>query len=66
MPLYEYRCQACGDTFETIRGLNDKDEDVECPQCGAKKAEKLMSACRTIKGTSSSSSTSSCGPGTFT
>jgi putative FmdB family regulatory protein len=65
MPLYEYRCQACGDTFETIRGLNDKDEDVECPQCGAKKAEKLMSAC-TIKGASSSSSTSSCGPSKFT
>ena len=66
MPLYEYRCQACGDTFETIRGLNDKDEDVECPKCGAKKAEKLMSACCTPKGSSSGSSTSSCGPGTFT
>jgi putative FmdB family regulatory protein len=66
MPLYEYRCQACGDTFETIRGLNDKNEDVECPTCGEKKAEKLMSACCTVKGSSTSSSVSSCGPSKFT
>jgi putative FmdB family regulatory protein len=66
MPLYEYRCRACGDTFETIRGLNDKDEDVECPQCGAKKAEKLMSACCTVKGESSPANAGTCGTGKFT
>jgi putative FmdB family regulatory protein len=66
MPLYEYRCQACGDTFETIRGINDKDADIECPKCGEKKAEKLISACCTIKGASSGSTASSCGPSKFT
>lgn len=66
MPLYEYRCQACGDTFETIRGLNDKDADVECPGCGEKKAEKLISACCTVKGASSGSAASSCGSSKFT
>jgi putative FmdB family regulatory protein len=67
MPLYEYRCQACGDTFETIRGINDKDADVACPICGEKKAEKLMSACCCVtKGDSSPASASSCGPSKFT
>jgi len=66
MPLYEYRCQACGDTFETIRGLNDKDADVACPTCGEKKAEKLMSACCAAKGESSTASAGSCGPSKFT
>ena len=66
MPLYEYRCQACGDDFETLRGLNEKDEDVECPTCGAKKAEKLLSACCTVKGESSSASAGACGTKGFT
>ena len=66
MPLYEYRCQACGDEFEILRGLNDKDEDVKCPQCGAKEAEKLLSACCTMKGESSSPNAGACGTKGFT
>jgi putative FmdB family regulatory protein len=65
MPLYEYRCQACGDTFETLRGSHEKDADVECPRCGEKKAEKLISACCVAKGESSPASTSSCGTKRF-
>jgi len=65
MPLYEYRCRGCGDTFETLRGSHDKDADVECPQCGEKKAEKLISACRVTKGDTSSASASSCGTKRF-
>jgi putative FmdB family regulatory protein len=66
MPLYEYRCQACGDTFETLRGLRDKDENVACPKCGEKKAEKLISACCTVKGESSAANASACGTKAFT
>jgi putative FmdB family regulatory protein len=65
MPLYEYRCQACGGTFETLRGSHDKDADVKCPQCGEKKAEKLISACCVAKGASSSTSASACGTKRF-
>jgi putative FmdB family regulatory protein len=66
MPLYEYRCQACGHDFETLRGLHDKDEDVVCPTCGEKKAEKLLSACCTVRGESSSPSAGACGTKGFT
>jgi putative FmdB family regulatory protein len=65
MPLYEYRCQACGDTFETLRGAHDKDADVECPQCGEKRAERLISACCVAKGDTSTPKTSSCGTKRF-
>jgi putative FmdB family regulatory protein len=66
MPLYEYRCQACNQTFETLRGSHDKDADVECPQCGEKKAKKLISACCVAKEESSPASASSCGSRKFT
>jgi len=66
MPLYEYRCQGCGQNFETLRGAHEKDADVECPQCGEKKAQKLMSACCTAKGESSQPNASSCGAKRFT
>ncbi|RLB05799.1 MAG: zinc ribbon domain-containing protein [Deltaproteobacteria bacterium] len=66
MPLYEYRCRACGHNFETLRGLQERDEEVVCPKCGQKKAERLLSAFSSVKGGSSSSSFSSCGTGGFT
>jgi putative FmdB family regulatory protein len=66
MPLYEYRCHGCGHVFETLRGFHEKDEDVACPQCGKKKAEKLLSACCTVKGESSSASAGACGTKGFT
>jgi putative FmdB family regulatory protein len=65
MPLYEYRCQGCEQTFETLRGSHEKDEDVACPQCGEKKAEKLMSTCCTVKGEESPANASACGSQKF-
>ena len=40
MPLYEYTCRKCESDFELlIRG----GETPECPGCGSKKLEKLLS-----------------------
>lgn len=66
MPLYEYRCQGCAKIFEALRGLHERDEDVVCPLCGEKKAEKIMSACCTVKGESSAANASACGTKAFT
>lgn len=40
MPLYEYACQDCQHTFETL--VYDGDV-IECPQCEGRKVEKLLS-----------------------
>ncbi|HNT57073.1 MAG TPA: zinc ribbon domain-containing protein [Syntrophales bacterium] len=59
MPIYEYRCKHCKTRFETLRSLKDRDEDVVCPGCGKKKAEKQMSAPR-VQTSSGGSSCTSC------
>ncbi len=35
MPLYEYRCTACGYSFEKIQNFSAKPE-TECPKCQGK------------------------------
>ena len=40
MPLYEYACQECSHTFET---LVFGTETVECPQCHATRLERQLS-----------------------
>jgi putative FmdB family regulatory protein len=40
MPLYEYACPKCKSEFEL---LIRSDETAECPGCGSKKLEKLLS-----------------------
>lgn len=44
MPLYEYRCEGCGEQFEQVQPVNVRAEDTACPHCQAKKATRLMSA----------------------
>ena len=40
MPIYTYRCDACGTEFEQlVRG----DSRVACPGCKGRKLERLMS-----------------------
>ncbi len=31
MPRYDFRCRACGDTFEVTRPLRDASEPAVCP-----------------------------------
>jgi putative FmdB family regulatory protein len=54
MPRYDYRCRACGDTFEVTRSITATGTAVECPQ-GHADTVKLLS---TIALTGSSSSVS--------
>ncbi len=41
MPIFEYRCNACGEDFEVL--VLGKRE-VCCPKCGSKELTKKMSA----------------------
>jgi len=43
MPLYEYRCEACGHQFERIQRFSDELVTV-CPSCGSGPVVKLLSS----------------------
>jgi putative FmdB family regulatory protein len=45
MPIYEYRCTACGHVFERI--MKSGETDPECPACGVKEVKKRTAAFRT-------------------
>ena len=34
MPIYEYRCPACGNEFESIRPVSRADDPIDCKACG--------------------------------
>ena len=43
MPIYAYRCAACGHTKDVLRRLSDPPL-AECPACGALRFEKQVTA----------------------
>ena len=43
MPIYEYRCGACGHKLEALQKLSDSPLAV-CPACGKAQLSKLVSA----------------------
>lgn len=43
MPIYEYRCEACGHALEAMQKMSD-DALVDCPECGKPALKKLVSA----------------------
>lgn len=43
MPIYEYRCKACGHEFEAIQKMSDEPL-VDCPECRDPSLEKMISA----------------------
>jgi putative FmdB family regulatory protein len=42
MPRYDYRCRACGDTFEVTRSITAEGTGTTCPQ-GHEDTVKLLS-----------------------
>jgi putative FmdB family regulatory protein len=45
MPIYEYRCEACGRQHEALQKVSDKPLKA-CPSCGKRALKRLMSAPR--------------------
>jgi len=42
MPIYEYKCQNCGHSFEQLQKVTDEPLRT-CPECGKKQLTKLIS-----------------------
>ncbi|MCS7182457.1 MAG: zinc ribbon domain-containing protein [Thermoanaerobaculum sp.] len=43
MPLYEYRCEACGHRFELLQRMGAGSQGVKCPACGSEAVKRLLS-----------------------
>ena len=43
MPIYEYRCAACGHTLEALQKISDKPLR-KCPECSKSSLKRLVSA----------------------
>ena len=44
MPIFEYTCEECGNTFEEI--VIGQSSEVTCPKCSSAKTKRLLSASR--------------------
>ena len=44
MPIYEYRCTRCGQQYEKIRRVTERDRPAECPECKSQDSELQVSA----------------------
>ncbi|RKX24815.1 MAG: zinc ribbon domain-containing protein [Candidatus Zixiibacteriota bacterium] len=70
MPLFEYKCNDCGHTFEEL--VSSHSQKISCPKCNSENAQRQLSAFATSaprggspRSDSSSSTQSSCGAGGF-
>ena len=41
MPLYDYKCGACGEVFEILTSLAERDAKAVCPACGGHDTARL-------------------------
>ena len=67
MPIYEFDCQDCGDSFESLVLSFSRIDGVTCPECKSENVHKKISTFA-VKGDSGSSpsfstNAASCAPG---
>jgi len=60
MPLFEYRCQDCGEQFETV--VFDRRRQVTCKKCHSARVEKMISVFAVAGGSRSESAALEPGP----
>ena len=62
MPIYEYQCRECEDSFEQL--VMRSDEKVACPKCGSDRLEKKFSTLGGVRAGGSGAEFGSCASGT--
>ncbi|MEX0846295.1 MAG: zinc ribbon domain-containing protein [Ilumatobacteraceae bacterium] len=61
MPLYEYRCRTCDETFERRRPMSDASEPAACGS-GHIDSMRLLSVFANVGGSSAASASASAAP----
>ena len=59
MPIYDFKCQECGQVSEVL--VRDASQDVRCSRCGGDKLMKMVSAPHMIRASSQTQGTTCCG-----
>lgn len=54
MPIYEFKCNKCGENFEEILFPSDNEKDLKCPSCGENDICRLVSCFSSGSGSSDS------------
>lgn len=62
MPIYDYRCEECGKTYDVFHKVREVIEDVVCPSCGSARHTRLLSAPSFSMGSSTGSGPSDVPP----
>lgn len=44
MPIYEFKCRKCGNTFDVLFRSRDEKVAVACPECKSTRTRRQMSA----------------------
>jgi putative FmdB family regulatory protein len=44
MPIYEYKCRACGTVTEALVSSSRREEAIACRACGGRDLQKMLSA----------------------
>jgi putative FmdB family regulatory protein len=43
MPLFDFTCKNCSNTFEVFKKYSNKDEPVACPACNSFETDRVVS-----------------------
>ncbi|OGG95154.1 MAG: hypothetical protein A2527_08255 [Candidatus Lambdaproteobacteria bacterium RIFOXYD2_FULL_50_16] len=67
MPLFDYHCDQCGQTFTELRKGEQKDQPIDCPSCGSTQTQRLVTsfALGGQGGSTSKTASPGCGSGGF-
>ncbi len=63
MPVYEYQCKACGETFDLFVRSATQRKEPQCPHCGSTEVQKAISLFGVGGSGASRDTGASCGPG---
>lgn len=63
MPLYEYRCSDCDESFEVLQRMGAGADGLSCPSCGASRVEREVSTFASLGPSQGAGSAAACAPG---
>jgi len=63
MPIYEFRCEKCQNRFERLCPIGESGAALQCPACGARALQRVMSGFATGRDKDSGGTAASTGGG---